>query len=137
MNIKNARRYSTLFPVACLAAGTLASVSIRAQDQLVDVVKTVTTAGLDVSQPAGAQKLYFRLVHAANLVCGRGLRVGLEPVQDFHSCEERSIGDAVRSARLPQLTMIYLKTHTLQEAANQRIETPVVIADHIRPTGQL
>jgi len=128
MIIKNQRGHITLFPVACLAAGTLSSVSIQAQDRLVDVGKTVTTAGLDVSQSAGAQKLYFRLVRAANLVCGRGLRVGLEPVQDFRGCEERAISDAVRSARLPQLTITYLKNHTLQQDANQRIETPVVIA---------
>jgi len=110
-----------------IAACALLSTPIQANEQTVDVSSAVTTAGLDVSQPAGAQKLYFRLLHAANLVCGHGLRVGLEPVQNISSCIESTVAAAVRSANLPQLTMVYQKARAVQ-AANHGIEFPAIIA---------
>jgi UrcA family protein len=113
--------------ITAIAACGLLSAPIQAEEQVVDIGKTVTTAGLDVSQPAGAQQLYFRLVHAANLVCGHGLRVGLEPVHNVSNCIENSVAAAVRSAHLPQLTMAYQKAHALQ-AANHEIAVPAIMA---------
>jgi UrcA family protein len=37
----------------------------------------VSARGLDLSQPDGAQKLYWRLKHAARVACTHGNRVGL------------------------------------------------------------
>jgi UrcA family protein len=88
----------------------------------------VSIAGLDVGQPAGARALYVRLRHAAIEVCGSGMRVDLRAVDDFAGCIETAVGEAVRSAHLPQLTLEYLKTHTLQQALNHRIDVPVLTA---------
>ena len=112
--------------IPAIAACALISTPIQANEQYVSVRETVTTAGLDVSQPAGAQQLYFRLLQAANLVCGKGLRVGLKPVDNFPNCIESSVAHAVRSANLPQLTMVYQKAHALQ--ANDGIAVPAIIA---------
>ena len=112
--------------IAVAAACSVPSYPVQASDREVAVAISVSTAGLDLSQPAVAQKLYTRLENAAYLVCGSGRRVGLKPVDDVSGCREKAVGDAVRSANLPQLTLVYLRTHTLQEAAAHGI--PVVVA---------
>jgi UrcA family protein len=111
-----------------LAACALLSGPLQAEEPFVTVKASVSFAGLDVGQPAGARALYVRVRHAAIEVCGRGMRVGLRPVDDFSGCIETAVGEAVRSANLPQLTLEYLKTHTLQQAANHQIDVPVLTA---------
>jgi UrcA family protein len=113
---------------SCIAVAAACAVSSRpaeASDREVTVAVSVMTAGLDLRQPAAAQKLYTRLEHAAYLVCGSGKRVGLKPVDDVSGCREKAVGDAVRSANLAQLTLAYLRTHTLQEAAAHGIRVVV------------
>jgi UrcA family protein len=112
--------------IAVAAACAVPSRPVQASDREVTVEVSVSTAGLDLSQPAVAQKLYTRLKNAAYLACGTGKRVGLKPVDDVLGCREKAVGDAVRSANLPQLTLVYLRTHTLQEAAAHGI--PVAVA---------
>jgi UrcA family protein len=114
--------------VAALAACALLSAPIQSKERIVTLKVSVNTAGLDVGQPAGARELYSRLRHAANVVCGNGMRVGLQTIGDFAGCVETAIGEAVRSANLPQLTMAYLTTHTLQQATTHGIEVPVLMA---------
>ncbi len=65
----------------CLAAAACAIISgpVHANDHEVTVKISVSAAGLDLSQPAGAQKFYWRLKHAAQVACTHGDRVGLEP----------------------------------------------------------
>jgi UrcA family protein len=111
--------------VAALAACALLSGPIRAGERIVTVKVSVTTAGLDVGRPADARELYSRLQHAANVVCGNGMRVGLQTIGDFAGCVETALGEAVRSANLPQLTTVYLTTHTRQQATTRGIEVPV------------
>ena len=114
--------------LAALAACALLSGPIQAEEPFVTVKASVSIAGLDVGQPAGAHALYVRLRHAAIEVCGSGMRVDLRAVDDFAGCIETAVGEAVRSAHLPQLTLEYLKTHTLQQALNHRIDVPVLTA---------
>ena len=114
--------------VAALAACVLLSGPVQAEERIVTLKVSVNTAGLDVGQPAGARQLYGRLQHAANLVCGRGMRVGLQAVDDFAGCVESAIGEAVRSAHLPQLTMAYMSTHTLQQATAHGVDVPALVA---------
>jgi UrcA family protein len=114
--------------VAALAACALLSGPLQAEERIVTVKVSVNTAGLDAGQPAGARQLYGRLQHAAKFLCGRGMRVGLQPVDDFAGCVESAIGEAVRSAHLPQLTMVYLSTHTLKQATTHGIDVPVLAA---------
>jgi UrcA family protein len=114
--------------IAAVAACAVLSGPAQANDHPFTIRLPVSTAGLDLSQPAGAGELYGRLKEAARTVCGSGDRVGLEPVTDFTSCYEKALGNAIRSVNRPQLTLAYLRTHTLQDAATQGIDVPTLIA---------
>jgi UrcA family protein len=117
--------------VLCIAAATacaLLSRPIQAEEQVVTVKLSVSTAGVDPSEPAGARELYGRVQTAAHIVCGSGNRVGLRAVDNIGACYEKALGAAVRSASLPQMTMIYLRTHSPQDAAARGISAPVLMA---------
>jgi UrcA family protein len=113
---------------ATLIAGALFAGGVAAEDQEFTVAYRVTTQGLDVYQPAGARAMYFRLQHAAEVVCTHGMRMDLKPVADKDACYEKALGDAIRSANKPLLTQVYLQTHTLRDAAALGIELPVQMA---------
>jgi UrcA family protein len=102
--------------------------NVAARDHMVTVAIDVSSEGLDLSQPAGAQKFYARLQHAAQVACTHGNRVDLEPSPDPAGCYEKALGDAIRSANVPLLTLVYLETHTLWQAAARGIDVPVQIA---------
>ncbi len=110
--------------VAC----TIVAGSVAARDHQVTVTVHVSTEGLDLSRPAGAHQFYARLQHAAQVVCTHGNRVDLAPAPDPKGCYEKALGDAIRSANVPQLTKVYLATHTLREAAAQQIDVSAQIA---------
>ena len=113
---------------AAAIACTLFAGNVVAGDHGVTVAIHVSTQGLDLSQPAGAQMFYTRLEYAARVVCTHGNRVGLQPSPDPKSCYEKALGDAIRSANMPLLTQVYLATHTLREAAARGIDVPVQVA---------
>src|SRR5215472_7078136 len=102
--------------------------NVAAKDHHVTVAIHVSTQGLDLSQPADARKLYTRLQHAAWALCAYPDRVNLVPEDDLPGCREKVLGGAIRSAKAPLLTRIYLETHTLQAASAQGIEVPAQIA---------
>ena len=108
--------------VACwLFAGNVAAHEVTVSIQ-------VSTQGLDASQPGGAQKLYWRLQHAARVACTSGNRIGLEPSPDPQGCGEKALADAIRAANMKLLTQIYLETHTPRQAAAHGIGVPVQMA---------
>jgi UrcA family protein len=113
---------------AALVACAVLSGAVQAADHEVTVKVPAGTAGLDPSRPAGALEAYRRLKRAARTACGDGDRVGLEPPTSFAACYERALGDAVRSAHRPQLSVIYLAAHTVRDAATYGIEVPVRLA---------
>jgi len=113
---------------AALVACTLFAGNVAAKDQEFTVAYRVSTQGLDLSQPVGAHELYSRLMHAAQVVCTHGMRVDLKPVTDENACYEKALGDVIRSVNLPLLTLVYLETHTLRQAAARGIDVPVMIA---------
>ena len=114
--------------IALLAACGVLSAPVQAKSHEVTVKITVSTAGLDLSQPAGAREVYARLQKAAGIACTHGMRVDLQPPASFAGCYEKALGEAVRSARRPQLTIVYLATHTPRDAATYGIEVPVQMA---------
>jgi UrcA family protein len=114
--------------IAALAACVVLSGSVQANGHEVTVKISVSAADLDLSQPSDARELYSRLHKAARVVCGDGNRVDLRPPTVFADCYEQAVGDAVRSANRPQLTLVYLRTHTLQDAAARGIDVPVLVA---------
>jgi UrcA family protein len=109
-------------------AGMLFTGNAAAKDHNVTVAIHVSTKGLDLSQTADARTFYTRLENAAWVACTRGNRVDLLPVDDLKGCYEKALGDAIRSAKTPVLTQIYLTTHTLQEAEARGIALPAQIA---------
>jgi len=115
-----------------LGAGIIASTclvgNVAAKDHQVNVSVQVSRQGLDLSQPADAQKFYTRLKNAAWLVCTRGTRADLVPSDDLRGCYEKSLADAVRSAQTPLLTQLWLASHTLQEAAARGIDASAQFA---------
>jgi len=116
------------FWLAAAVACTLFAGHLAAKDHTVTVALHVSAQGLDLSQPADAEKFYARLKNAAWVVCTRGNRVNLKPEDDPMSCAEHSLGAAIRSANVPALTQIYLATHTLQQAAAYGIKIPLQAA---------
>jgi UrcA family protein len=113
---------------AAAVACTLLAGNVAAEDNNVIVAIHVSTQGLDLRQPAGAQEFYMRLQRAARVACTHGNRVDLAPAPDPEGCYEKALGDAIRSANVPLLTQVYLATHTLREAAARGIDVPAQIA---------
>src|ERR1700688_2051440 len=110
--------------IAAMAACAILPGSVQANGHEITVKFSVSAAGLDLSQPADARELYSRLQKPARVVCGHGNRVDLRPLIDFADCQEKAVGDAVRSVNRPQLTVVYLGTHTLLDAAARGIDVP-------------
>ncbi len=128
MNTNSALTTKPLIYFAAAAACAVLSGPVQANDHEVTVKISVSTAGLDLSQPADARKLYARLRYAADSACTSANIVGLEPVASYHACYEKALGDAVRSVNQPQLRMAYLATHTPDQAEAYGIEIPARIA---------
>jgi UrcA family protein len=117
-----------LLSVAAATACALLAGPIQAEEQIVTIKQSVNAAGIDLSQPAGARELYSRVQTAANIVCRYGDRVDLKAVPNFVNCYEKAVADAVRSANLPRLTMVYLSAHGALEAGARGISVPVHMA---------
>jgi UrcA family protein len=113
---------------AAIAACTLFAGSLAAKDDAVTVSIQVSTEGLDVSQPRGAQKLLWRLEYAARVACTHGNRVDLAPSPNPEHCREKALADAVRAANLSLLTQVYLASRTPREGAAHGIAAPVSVA---------
>jgi UrcA family protein len=128
MNTNSSRVTKTLICFAAVATCAALSPAVQATGHEVTVKVSVSTAGLDPSQPAGARQLYARLQRAAHIACTHGNRVGLEPPASFDGCYEKALGDAVHSAHQPQLSIVYIATHTARDAATYGIEVPVWLA---------
>ena len=114
MYIKTALLRSHFMLGAVAIAGTIFAGNVAAQGHDVTVAIQVSTQGLDLHSPAGAQEFYGRLKHAAEVACTHGNRVDLKPSGDPVGCSEKALGEAIRSANLPLLTQVYLETHTLR-----------------------
>ena len=53
---------------------------------------------------------------------------GLAPVDDYKSCYQNALSNAIRSLKVPLLTRMYLETHTLKEAQTAGIDLPGQLA---------
>jgi UrcA family protein len=113
---------------AATVACTLFAGSVVAKDHNVTIELQVSSQGLDLNRPDDAQTFYTRLDHAAWVVCTHGNRVDLVPSDDPKGCHEKALGGAVRAAKVPMVTQIYLTYHTLQQAAAHGIDVPAQIA---------
>ena len=110
--------------VACALVGS----NIAASDLNVVVAIHVSTQGLDLSRSADTRTFYSRLEHAARVACTSGNRVDLAPSDYLQGCYEKALAGAIRSAKVPMLTQMYLANHTLQDAVTFGILVPAQIA---------
>ena len=122
MYVSTALRHAKSVVGAVATLGAVCGGAVVAKDYDVTVAIPVSVQGIDLRQPAGAQKLYVRLQQAAYVACTRGDRVNLKPVSDWNGCYESALGDAIRKVHSPLLTEVYLQTHTLRQAAAHGIE---------------
>ena len=113
---------------ALAACGLVCSAVQAAEEHTVIAAVTVNTLGLNPSQPAGAHELYVRLGKAARVVCSHGNRVDLHADSDYVGCYQKALAAAVRSVNRQQLTLEYLTTHTLRDAAKYGIDLPLSAA---------
>ena len=124
--------YSTkalrILSLLVLATNTCTVFCATAAAREIPVAVHVSSRGLDLSQRSDVRTFYSRLQHAAHIVCTDGDKVALEPLPDPLRCYEQALGAAIRSAKVPLLTQIYLATHTIQEAAALGIEVPEHVA---------
>jgi UrcA family protein len=114
--------------IAAVSACAILAGPVHAEDHAVTVNISISTAGLDLSQPAGAREVYRRIQGAARTACTDGNRLDLKPPTSYTGCYEKALGDAVRSAHRRQLSIVYLDTHTPRDAAAYGIEVPVRMA---------
>jgi UrcA family protein len=119
---------SSRLVLGLVLAGALVTANAAAAGRDITVSERVSSKGLDLNRPADAQKFYYRLQIAARDVCTHGNQVGLQPLDDPPACIEEALGNAVRAAKAPTLTQIYLAHHTLREAAAHGIEVPAQVA---------
>jgi UrcA family protein len=94
--------------------------------QIVTLQTSVRTVDLDLSQPTDLRELYHRLQNAAGALCD-SRRPDVRSFVPEKGCAERVLAGALRSINRPGLTMIYLETHTLREAADRGIEAPALV----------
>jgi UrcA family protein len=67
----------------------------------------VSFRDLDLSTPAGAQKLYVRIEHAAHQVCDDEFSADLHRAARSRKCCSNAIAHAVSDVHSPQLTALY------------------------------
>ena len=112
--------------LAAVVASIALSGYAEADNQTVRVSETVSVVGIDLNTPEGARKVYMRLKAASRSVCGDS-RLGLE--MPHVGCDEDALGNAIRSANRPQLTMVYLRSHSIQTAEAHGIRIPLLVAE--------
>ena len=115
----------TCFGLAALTVSILLAGAVHAGNTF-PIKVTVNTAGLDLSRETGLRELYSRLKTAADAVCNDVYRVGLQPVANYADCYEQALGAAVQAANRPQLTQVYLRAHTLQDATAHGVKIPLL-----------
>lgn len=90
-----------LSSLACLAATTPAPAAAPGQ-----VSTTVKFHDLDLSTIEGATALYNRIRRAANFVCSDTGTAGLASYQEWRSCYQTAIADAVAKVNSPMLSAV-------------------------------
>jgi UrcA family protein len=80
------------------------------------VAVKVSTTDLDVSSPAGVEKLFVRLTSATTQACGVESHFDPLRTNKFDRCYRDTLNNAVRAANSPLLTQVYVD-HYPREAA--------------------
>ncbi len=100
------RSLTMLASAAVLAAAFAAPATAASPDAFVKKVR-VPYGDLNLAHPAGAEKLYARLRHAADVVCGRVETRDLASRHEVARCREQAIATAVADVRSPAFSARY------------------------------
>ena len=119
----------SLVSIAATAACIALSDPAQASDKTRTITTTVSAVGLDLNTPEGARTLYSRLRLAALDVCSDHVRVGLAFPTFYKECFEDALARAIRSAAIPQLTLIYLRSHSAEAAEAHGVNVPVLASN--------
>ena len=92
--------------VAITAAGIAGGIPAGTGAAAPKTIK-VAYAGLDVSQPVGAQLLYRRLQQAAQGVCGKLDPIDVGAYLRWQHCYDAALQRAVLQVNAPQLLAVY------------------------------
>ena len=97
---------AALASVAITAVGIAGGITAGSHAATPPSIK-VAYAGLDVSQPVGAQLLYRRLQQAAQRVCGRLDPIDVGAYQRWERCYDDALHSAVLQVNAPELLAVY------------------------------
>ena len=128
MDIKTVASSTWLLLCAATLIGTFAGGVVRASEYTFTVAVNVSSRGLDLNRPEDVQAFYRRVQRAAEIVCTQPNRVGLVRVDDYESCYQKALANAIRSLKVPSLTGMYLEDHTLNQAKAAGIDLPPQVA---------
>jgi|SRR5215469_15056827 len=92
--------------VSAAQAAVTADAASRAGALVIQHV-TVSYGDLDLSTPAAARTLYFRIEHAAHEVCDDEHSADLHKAERSRKCCSDAIAHAVSDVHSPQLTALY------------------------------
>lgn len=107
---KSSRGYRAGIVAGLMGVMVLATASAQAAAPAGDL--TVGYADLDISTPAGAEKLYERIRRAASQVCPQVNFVEIQRHAAAARCVNAAVAHAVNSIASPQLAAVYAaRTH--------------------------
>jgi UrcA family protein len=127
----NARKNSVAAKLAIQAAAILACLPALSQaDSAMPAPKSVqvSTAGLDLNTPAGAQAFYSRLSSAAKTVCDRESEGDPIYGSQFDLCYRATLQSAVHTANRPLVTQRYNERHGADETATSEDTSLIRVA---------
>jgi UrcA family protein len=90
--------------VALLGLAAVAAAPAHADDVPTQIVNY---ADLDLSRPAGLERLYFRITSAAASVCGKSDSRDYKAALSVKLCREQSVSRAITSVNVPAFSSWY------------------------------
>ena len=127
----NARKNSVAAKLAIQAAALLVCLPALSQaDSATPAPRSVrvSTAGLDLNTPAGAQALYSRLNSAAKAVCNREFEGDPIYGPQFDLCYRATLQSVVHTVNRPLVTQRYNEQHGAAEVATSEDASQIRVA---------
>ena len=127
----NARKHSVAAKLALQAAALLACLPALSQaDSAAPAPRSVqvSTAGLDLNTPAGAQAFYSRLSSATKKVCNRESEGDPIYGRQFNLCYTATLRSAVHTVNRPLVTQRYNEQHGADEVATSEDASLIRVA---------
>jgi UrcA family protein len=126
------QKTAKLTTTACLGAITalaaIAPLYSHAADATVTVTRQVNYAGIDINTSDGAHTLYVRLKHAATSLCSASIEEYRGPSWKYRECIQEAVAKAVREAKRPLLTQMFVGDYGSEIAAQLGVDKATRVA---------